>query len=159
MRGRLLLSVTRLLLSVARLLLSVARLLLSVARLLRLLRLSVLRLLRLSVLRLLRLSVLRLLRLCWLRRLTKTLLLRRLETLLRIARLRGSGRTRSLRRRRGGSAACRTRDLRGGVPEHGLRRLSLWRCARLHRRHRPTARSARRSVHEHGRTTVRARPR
>jgi hypothetical protein len=44
------------------------------------------------------------------------------------------------------------------VAEHRLRRLPLGRSARLHRRHRSTARSARRSVREHGCATVRARP-
>jgi hypothetical protein len=90
----------------------------------------------------------------------ETLLLRRLEALLRIARL--ATRTRLL------SGGCRCRCRRGRTrtwnlrccnAEHRLCRLSpARRCARLHRWHRSTARSARRSVHQNGRATVRTRP-
>jgi hypothetical protein len=53
----------------------------------------------------------------------------------------------------------RARHLWSGIPEHRLRRLRRTTgLTRLHRRHRSTARSTRRCVHQHRRAAIRARP-
>ncbi len=96
---------------------------------------------------------------------TEALLLRRLEPLrlaVTGARIRRTAGTRCTCRcwRRTRAWTLRLRDLRRGVTKHGLRGcLSTGRrCACLHRRHRPAAGATRRSVHEHRRSAIWARP-